>query len=58
LCKTDILVALKSFKKVITFARKGLASRSNSVKALKNIISGVVIRFLIIILGGVVKNSY
>jgi hypothetical protein len=58
LCRTDILVALKSFKKVATFARKGLASRSNSVEALKDIIGGVVIRFLIIISGGVVKNGY
>jgi hypothetical protein len=58
LCRTDILVALKSFKKVVTFARKGLVLRSNGVKALKDIISGVVIRFLIIISGGVVKNGY
>jgi hypothetical protein len=57
LCRTDILVALKSFKKVITFARKGLALRSNGVKALNDIIGGVVIRFLIIP-GSVVKNGY
>jgi hypothetical protein len=43
---------------VLANALKGLASRSNGVKALKDIISSVVIRFLIIIPGSVVKNSY
>jgi hypothetical protein len=36
---------------VLANASKGLASISNSVKALKDIISSVIIRFLIIIPG-------
>jgi hypothetical protein len=40
------------------FVRKGLALRSNGIEALKDIIGGVVIRFLIIIPGDVVKNGY
>jgi len=43
---------------VLADASKGLASRSNGVEALKDIIGGVVIRFLMIIPGGVVKNGY
>jgi hypothetical protein len=43
---------------VLANALKGLTSILNSVKALKDIISSVIIRFLIIIPGGVVKNGY
>jgi hypothetical protein len=37
-------------------ASKGLALRSNSVKALKDIINNIMIRFLMIIPSGVVKK--
>jgi hypothetical protein len=40
------------------FISKGLVLRSNGGKALKDIISTVMIRFLIIIPGSIVKNSY
>jgi hypothetical protein len=43
---------------VLVNALKGLVSRLNGVEALKNIIDSVVIRFLIIIPSGVVKNGY
>jgi hypothetical protein len=43
---------------VLANASKRLALRSNSIKALKDIIGSVVIRFLIIIPSGVVKNGY
>jgi hypothetical protein len=39
-------------------ALKGLVLILNSVKALEDIISSVIIRFLIIIPGGDVQNSY
>jgi hypothetical protein len=43
---------------VLANALKGLASRSNGVEALKDIIGSVVIRFLMIIPSSVVKNGY
>jgi hypothetical protein len=43
---------------VLANVSKGLPSISNSVEALKDIISSVIIRFLIIIPGGVVQNGY
>jgi hypothetical protein len=43
---------------VLVNALKRLALRSNGIKALKDIIGGVVIRFLIIIPGSVMKNGY
>jgi hypothetical protein len=36
---------------------KGLALRSNGIKALKDIISSVIIRFLVIIPGSVIKMA-